>query len=201
LSAITRHNQVNESTAKGTTTMNFRGNLAASILLLLCLDAALPNAALAQTDQAKASVHATVSPDLKDALLGSWKLVSWFQEDIQTKERFNMFGEHPKGYAIFAPNGRVSFVLTGEGRKIPQTPEDQAAAYRSVVAYSGKYRIEGNKFITSVDVSWDEFRVGTDQVRFFKLDGDHLEIESAPVRAQDQSGRMFRGFLFWEKEK
>jgi Lipocalin-like domain len=137
---------------------------------------------------------------MSETLLGAWKLITWYQEDAATKERVYLMGQHPQGYAVFSPTNRVSFILTAEGRKPPQSPEEQAEAYRTMVAYSGKYRIEGNKLITTVDVAWDEFRVGSDQVRFFTLDGDRLHIESAPVRDQNLTARMWKGFLVWERE-
>ena len=139
---------------------------------------------------------------MNDTLYGSWKIVSSFQEDVQSKERSYLFGEHPNGYAVFTPTERVSFILTGESRKAPQSSDDQAAAFRSMVAYSGKYRIENDKLITTVDISWDEGRVGTEQVRLFRIEGDRLYIETVnPIRDPSLSGKMLRGFLIWEKEK
>jgi len=137
-----------------------------------------------------------------EKLIGAWKIVSSFQEDVQSKERFHLFGDHPNGYAVFTPTGRVSFILTAESRKPPQTTDDQAAAYRTMVAYSGKFRIENDKLITTVDASWDEGRVGTEQIRLFRIDGERLYIETAnPVRDPNLTGKMLRGFLIWEKEK
>jgi hypothetical protein len=51
---------------------------------------------------------------------------------------------------------------------------------KSMIAYSGKYRIEGNDFVTTVDVSWNEAWNGTEQRRHCTLDGDKLMIVSAP---------------------
>jgi hypothetical protein len=42
-----------------------------------------------------------------------------------------------------------------DNRKTPQNADEQAAAFRTVIAYTGKYRIEGEKFITNVDVAWN----------------------------------------------
>ena len=87
-------------------------------------------------------------------LHGNWTLVSFFTEDVQTKQRVNAYGEKPTGAIGFTPAGRFGFV-TAEGRKAPQTPEEQAAAYRTMIAYTGKWRVEGDKFITKVDVAWN----------------------------------------------
>jgi hypothetical protein len=34
-------------------------------------------------------------------LLGTWKLVSWVSEDVETQERRALFGNRPTGYIIF----------------------------------------------------------------------------------------------------
>lgn len=90
-------------------------------------------------------------------------------------------GEKPTGYAIFTPNGRAMFVITADGRK-PQTDEKgRAALLNTVVAYTGTYRVEGNRWITKVEVAWNPEWVGTEQERLFRLDGDRLEV-STPWR-------------------
>jgi len=38
-----------------------------------------------------------------------------------------------------------------------------------MIAYTGKYRLEGNKFITTVDAAWNEEWVGAEQIRFWRL--------------------------------
>jgi hypothetical protein len=51
-----------------------------------------------------------------------------------------------------------------------------------MVAYSGRYTIEGDKVVHHVDISWNESWTGTDQVRFLNLEGDKLTV-TAPVDA------------------
>jgi Lipocalin-like domain len=65
---------------------------------------------------------------------------------------------------------------TAEQRKKPDTDEDCIAAFRSMAAYSGIYRVEGDKWTTTVDVAWTEAWTGSDQIRFFKLEGDTLTV-------------------------
>lgn len=138
--------------------------------------------------------------DAEVGLAGVWKLVSWVSEDVDTLERRALFGEHPTGYIVFAPSGRVIALLTGEGRKAPKSDQDRVAAFGSMVAYSGNYRIEGNRLTTEVDIAWDESQVGTDQVRFFRIDGDRLEIETAPFVSPKFGGKTVRAFLVWRRE-
>jgi hypothetical protein len=92
----------------------------------------------------------------KDRIVGTWKLVSVVYEDAQTKERTPVLGEHPRGYQIATPEGRWLALVTADGRPVPKTDEDRAKALRSMIAYSGRYRIEGDKVITKVEVAWNE---------------------------------------------
>ena len=113
----------------------------------------------------------------KGSPVGTWKLVSCIFEDVQTKERTFPYGKHPNGYAILTPEGRLMAILSAGGREVPRTAEDREAAFRSVVAYSGRYRLDGNQFVTTVDIAWNEAWVGTDQWRLFKRKGDRFAVE------------------------
>lgn len=134
------------------------------------------------------------------SLVGTWKLVSATFEDVQTKEQKAFLGEHPNGSAVFTPEGHLIVLITAEGRHAPQTAAERDAAFRSQIAYSGRYCVDGTKFLTKVDIAWNEAWVGTDQMRFFRLEGDRLSIETAPAPNLDFSGRMTRGILVWERE-
>jgi hypothetical protein len=92
-------------------------------------------------------------------------------------------------------------VVTGEGRKVA-TEAEQLAAFRSMVAYSGRYRLEGeDKFTTKVEVAWNEAWVGTDQARTYKLEGDTLYIIAATQPNPNFGNRIMTGILSWEREK
>ena len=58
---------------------------------------------------------------------------------------------------------------------------ERAALPKSTLAYSAKYRIEGQDLITTVDISWNEGWNGTEQRRHFRIEADKLFIESAPA--------------------
>jgi hypothetical protein len=141
------------------------------------------------------------SPAVADdrvGLTGNWKLLSFYTEDAETKRRNNLYGEHPKGYAALTPEGRLFAVVTADGRKTPQTTDEQAAAFKSIIAYTGKYRVEGNKFIATVDAAWNEGWMGTEQVRFWRVEGNRLSITTAPMTSPN--GGMMIGTLVWERE-
>ena len=45
-------------------------------------------------------------PELRRQIVGTWKLVSVNYEDMASKARTPIYGEHPKGIQIATPHGR-----------------------------------------------------------------------------------------------
>jgi hypothetical protein len=133
-------------------------------------------------------------------LTGNWKLVSW-QVIVENEPPQDVFGHNPKGYLILTPEGRSIVVTIAENRKGGTGDAERAALHRSMLAYSGKYRIEGSDFITVVDVSWNEDWNGTEQRRHFRVEGDKLFIESAPAPSIVFPGKTDFRRLVWEREK
>ncbi|WP_345776293.1 lipocalin-like domain-containing protein [Luteimonas salinisoli] len=108
--------------------------------------------------------------------MGTWRLVSYDVEVRSTGERFPAMGEHPAGYTIFSPEGRVWFMLAGDGRQPGDSDREMAQLLETLIAYTGRYRIEGDDWVTAVDVAWNPAWVGTEQRRQFVLDGDRLQV-------------------------
>ena len=110
------------------------------------------------------------------SVVGTWKLVSYEVEAQASGERGPVMGQSPTGYASFLPEGRVFFMLTGEARKPGKTDRERADLLSTLVAYTGTYRLDGDKWTTSVEVAWNPEWVGTEQVRSFKLEGERLQV-------------------------
>lgn len=135
-------------------------------------------------------------------LVGNWKLIAFETEFQDGSPPRPIFGKNPLGYANFSPDGRLIAVLEAEGRKVAKTDEERVALLRSTVAYSGLYRVEGDKWITKVDVAWNPAWHGTEQVRYFKLDGDRLDIVAAwAPDAMLPGSPVTRGVLKWVRSK
>jgi hypothetical protein len=107
---------------------------------------------------------------------GAWKLLSYEVEIQATGQKEPVMGRNPTGFVIFTPEGRAMFILTGEGRKPAKSVQERAELLSSLVAYTGTYRIEGDKWITKVEVAWNPEWVGTEQTRSFRVDGDRLQV-------------------------
>lgn len=133
------------------------------------------------------------------SLIGNWKLISW--QVVIGDETQNPFGTHPKGYLILTREGRAVAITTADNRKPGPGDAERAALHKSMLAYTGKYRIEGDDFITTVDVSWNELWNGTEQRRHYKIEGDRLFIESAPAPSILYPGKIDFRRIVWEREK
>ena len=142
-----------------------------------------------------------VFADDKEKVVGTWKLVSVVYEDVQTKVRTSVLGEHPKGCQIATPKGRWLALVTGEGRKVPQTDAERSDALRSMIPYTGKYRVQDGKIITKVEAAWNEAWVGTEQGRFYRFEGDRLLLESPPQPHPNLLGKVVRIIVIWEREE
>jgi hypothetical protein len=139
--------------------------------------------------------------ELRQKIVGTWKLVSVVYEDQATKERTPVYGEHPHGIQIATPQGRWLALMTGENRAIPKTDEDRAQALKTMIAYTGRYRAEDGKVITKVEAAWNEAWVGGEQVREIKIEGDKLYIESPPMPHPNINNKIVRVIVEWEREK
>jgi len=138
---------------------------------------------------------------LRQHIVGTWSLVSVVYEDTATKERTPIYGEHPKGIQIATPAGRWLALMTAEGRTIPKTDADRVKALTSMIAYTGRYRIEGGKVITKVEAAWNEAWVGGEQVRHIRFEGDKLFIESPPMPHPNINDKAVRVIVVWQRQE
>ena len=139
--------------------------------------------------------------DEKAQIIGVWKLVSVMYEDQDTKAMTPIMGEHPRGYQIATPDGRWLALATPSGRTAPTTDEERAQAFRTMIGYSGRYRVEGTTITTKVDVAWNESWVGGEQVRHIRFEGDKLFIESPPMPHPNVNNTVVKVIVIWDREK
>jgi Lipocalin-like domain len=139
---------------------------------------------------------------MRDKICGVWKLVSQYYEDVETQERVAPFGDHPKGYQIATKDGRWMALATAAGRKAPKTDAERSAAFRSMIAYTGRWRLDGDAIVTRVEAAWNEEWVGSEQIRFVRFEGDdRLHLESPPQPHPNLLGRMVRIKVVWQREE
>jgi hypothetical protein len=138
----------------------------------------------------------------ENPLLRTWKLKAFVREVAATGERYDERGEHPNGFLGYAADGRMYAIITWDNRANPHdvvpTNEERIKLYGTMISYAGTYTMDAEKVIHHVDISWNQIWTGTDQVRFYKLEGNLLTITSAPNR-NPVDGREGRSILVWER--
>ena len=135
-----------------------------------------------------------------EELFGIWKLVSLKFVVTDTGESGDMYGVDPLGYLFITPDKRMMTVITSRDRSPSQSESGDAALFRSMMAYTGRFRTEGeDQFITEVEVSWHPAWVGTEQARTFSIDGDILSITTAEVLHPMFPDRKGRGVIKWQR--
>src|SRR6266705_97077 len=147
------------------------------------------------------ATHAFADDKDKDKIVGTWTLVSVVYEDVATKERTPVLGEHPRGRQIATADGRWLALVTAEGRTVPTTDAERARALQTMIAYTGRYRVEDGKVITKVEAAWNEAWVGGEQIRFIRFEGERLFIESPPMPHPNVNNKTVRVIVIWEREK
>jgi hypothetical protein len=139
--------------------------------------------------------------ELRRQIVGTWALVSVVYEDVATKAHTPVYGEHPRGIQIATPEGRWLALMTAEGRSIPKTDEDRVQALKTMIAYTGRYRVENGQVITKVEAAWNEAWVGGEQVRNIRFESDRLYIESPPMPHPNIDDKTVRVIVVWQREK
>src|SRR5262245_60173691 len=101
---------------------------------------------------------------------------------------------------VLSASGRLMF-LFGRSDRAP-APDDTARAQllRSMVGYTGLVRMEGDKFIISVDFSWDP-AYGREQTRSYRLEGDTLSVLTPEQIIPASGDRLLIGEAVWRREQ
>jgi hypothetical protein len=133
-------------------------------------------------------------------IVGTWQITGFSVEYQDTKEvvPFNK----PTGYLQYSPGGHMSTFVSGE---LPQpaappifTDAERVKIFNQIIgAYAGTYRIEGDKVIHHVLNAWFPPWIGTDQIRYFKIDGKNLAIKTALIT--NSAGRQIVSTVTFER--
>ena len=107
-------------------------------------------------------------------------------------------GKPPQGYLIITPK-YYSQLVTDGGRKYGASIAEKAALFDSLTAYSGSYRLDGNKIVVSVEVSSNEVFNGTQQTRDWQVQGNRLIVSSGPRPFSRDPSKQVVTRLEWEK--
>jgi hypothetical protein len=124
------------------------------------------------------------------SIVGTWKLVGSSAKDKDGKPMPDPYGGKPMGRVMFTADGRM-MAVTCDGRT-----ELPAGVKREYSSYCGNYTFDGTKLVTRVDAASDPSRIGGDQVRGVRFEGERVVLMPPP--RQTEAGEQHRE-LTWEK--
>jgi hypothetical protein len=152
------------------------------------------------------SAQSDEANSVQQALLGTWRLLSYVREELPSGAKSDVMGAHPSGYINYGREGRMIVIIVGSDRKKPAgavaTPDEAQALIKSMLAYAGTYSIDSQaKTITHhIDISWDQSRAGTDHVRSYTLEGNRFTLTTDPS-TDPATGKKTVRTLTWERLK
>ncbi len=134
-----------------------------------------------------------------DRLLGFWRLVSFQARTEDTGEVLDLYGPDPRGTIVFGA-GRMAVVVAASARAPPADEAGVASAFRGMMAYTGRYTVEGDRIVTEVDAAWHPAWENTRQPRFFTLGGDRLTLTTDVQGHPLFPGRLGRGVVVFTRD-
>jgi hypothetical protein len=69
-----------------------------------------------------------------------------------------------------------------------------------MAAWTGQYRVEGNKLIVKTDSAWNEKGTGRELPRTFVVEGNRLTLTTVTPRSNFFEGRPATGNEYFERE-
>jgi Lipocalin-like domain len=98
----------------------------------------------------------TTRAQAADSIVGTWHLLSWVEEETESKAVHKNFGDNPLGFITYTSDGNMMVMFADPSRKPAATPKatnaEAAQLYRTMVAYAGRYTLEGEKVIHHIGI-------------------------------------------------
>jgi hypothetical protein len=116
------------------------------------------------------------------SIIGTWRLAMTRAHDDAGKPMHAPYGAHPMGVVMFSADGRMVAVLCDARAQLPLGEEE-----REYSSYCGHYTFDGTTLVTRVDAASDRSRLGSDQLRRVRFEGDRLVLMPPP--------RLWRGVM------
>jgi hypothetical protein len=149
------------------------------------------------------SVLGQTESDIRDRIVGTWKLVST-EETMKdgTTRPFPVFGAQCKGFLMYQRDGYMGVYLLNPDRlkwvdPAHPTPEEKLVAADGTLAYCGRYEIDvkQKQIIHLPEVATNPGYVGSRQIRPYTFQDDRLILSD--VEKNDLN--VVRWKIVWEK--
>jgi hypothetical protein len=138
-----------------------------------------------------------------EKLVGTWKLLSASSTTERGVRNETPYGVEPVGYLTYTADGRMSSVIGYGGRKPlsfgrtgAAQMEEQAEAFKTFLAYAGRYTLGNDQISHHVEVSSIQNFVNKDQVRTIRFEGDRIALITPPMMV---NGEVQTVELVWQR--
>jgi hypothetical protein len=135
-----------------------------------------------------------------DKLVGTWKLVSASSKTSKGEQGEAPYGLSPAGFLTYTAEGRVTALISYGGRKALSgtggTVEEQAEAFKTFLAYAGRYTLAADKVTHTIEVSSIQNYVDRNLVRSIKFQDDRLILITPPTLV---NGKIQTVELIWQR--
>jgi Lipocalin-like domain len=125
------------------------------------------------------------------SIVGTWRLAMTRAHDDAGEPMHPPYGPVPMGVVMFSADGRMVSVLCDARPRLPDGEDD-----REYSSYCGNYTFDGTTLVTRVDAAADRSRLGGDQVRRVRFEGERLVLMPAP---RPWRGAMQHREMFFER--
>jgi Lipocalin-like domain len=133
-------------------------------------------------------------------LVGTWKLVSASSTTSKGEQIDPPYGLNPVGFLTYTADGRVTALISYGGRKALSgsagTIEEQAEAFKTFLAYAGRYTLTGDKITHTIEISSIQNYVDRDLIRSIKFEGDQIKLVTPPTLV---NGKVQTVELIWQR--
>jgi hypothetical protein len=124
------------------------------------------------------------------SIVGTWRLIAAVAYDENGGLPPPPYGGKGMGRVTFSAEGRMmSVVCDGHGELPP-------GVHREYSSYCGNYICDGTQLVTTVDAASDPGRIGSEQVRDVRFEGDRMILRPPPRRS---GARTEQRELTWER--
>jgi hypothetical protein len=133
-------------------------------------------------------------------LIGTWELVSASSTTSAGELYEPPYGSSPAGFLTYARDGRMTALISYGGRSSLSagggTLQEQADAFKTFLAYAGRYSLDGDKVTHHVEIASIQNYVDRDLVRKVKFEGDRITLTTPPTRV---NGKIQTIELIWQR--
>ena len=132
-------------------------------------------------------------------LVGTWKLVSASSATRAGERCETPYGPSPAGFLTYTDDGRVTALISYDGRKplsVGAGSEEQAEAFKTFLAYAGRFSLDGDEVTHYIEVSSIQNYVGKELVRTVRFQGDQITLVTPPTPV---NGKVQIVELIWQR--